>query len=439
MSNIFRAYDIRGIYPEEINTDIGKRVGNAVARYLKAKTIVVGEDGRIGSPELRQAVIGGITSAGADVIYIGQCTTPLFYFAVKQTVADGGIMVTASHNPAEYNGLKITEAGGVPLGIDEGLLEVKELANNFVEAVNKGKVTDNKGLKDQYIDFLIKNSGIKPGVIKNKMIVDTGNGMGSLIIPPLFDKLRIDYTPLNFEIDGKFPNRSPDPAHQGALDQLKKEVVEQKADLGIAFDGDADRLAVVDEKGDWIPAQFILALLWQAKPVKTVYDSRFSKAVREFIGSYGIRSMVGHTHVAGTMRHSSAELGGETSGHFFFKDMNYTESAALAALKLMHFVQENKKPLSELVKPLNKYFYSGEVATEMKDIKKSEGIIKVLKEKYSDGKQDIFDGLTVEYPEWWFNVRPSNTEPLLRLVVEANTEELMEEKKKELIQALSSF
>lgn len=433
MSNIFKAYDVRGIYPEEINTDIAKRVGNAVARYLKAKTLIVGEDGRIGSPELRQAVIEGIIAAGADVVYVGQCTTPLFYFAVKQTGADGGVMMTASHNPSEYNGLKITKAGGIPLGIDEGLLDVKDLANDFVEAVNRGTIINNKELKGQYIDFLIKNSNIEPGAIRRKVVVDTGNGMASIIIKPLFDKLKIDYVPLNFEIDGRFPNRSPDPIHPGALNQLEKKVVECRADLGIAFDGDADRMIVLDEKSEIISAQYILALLWEsAGGPRVVYDSRFSKSLKELFGERGTRSMVGHTNVSNMMRRVLADLGGETSGHFFFKEMNYTESAILAVLKLLKFLEKNSEPISRLITPLRKYFYSGEIMMEINNTGESGKMMEALGQKYSDSKQDKFDGLTVEYPNWWFNIRPSNTEPVVRLVVEADKEELLEEKIKEL-------
>ncbi len=439
MSNIFRAYDVRGIYPEEINIDVAKRVGNSVARFLQAKTIVVGEDGRTSSPELRQAVVEGITSTGASVIYIGQCTTPLFYFGVKDSGADGGIMITASHNPPKYNGLKITSRGGTPLGVEQGLLEVKDLMSDYLESEKRGSVTDKPEMKEKYIDFLTQTSTIEPGMVSLKIVVDTGNGVGSIVMKPLLEKLQVSYTPLNFEIDGEFSGRSPDPATPGTMDKLKRAVVEMDADMGIAFDGDADRLAVIDEKGNWVPAQFVLALLWKEEPTKVVYDSRFSKSVKEFLGKDGVRSRVGHTNIVDMMSRVDADLGGETSGHFFFKKMNYTESAALAALKLINLVQKSGIPLSELVKPLDRYFYSGEMAVEIKDMKNSDGIISQLKEKYSDRKQDEFDGLTVEYDNWWFNVRPSNTEPLFRLVVEADVKELMEEKKKELIQVLSSF
>lgn len=325
------------------------------------------------------------------------------------------------------------------MGVDQGLLEIKDLANDYLESEKRGNITDRPEMKEKYIDFLIKTSGIEPGIVKLKIIVDTGNGVGSVVMKPLLERLKVSYTPLNFEIDGDFHGRFPDPATLGAMDKLKRAVVTEKADMGIAFDGDADRLAVLDEKGNWVPAQFILALLWKEEPTKVVYDSRFSKSVKEFLGEDGVRSRVGHTNIADMMGYVDADLGGEASGHFFFKKMNYTESAALAALKLIRLVQKNKISLSELVKPLDKYFYSGEVAVNIKDMKVFDSMVNHFREKYRDGKQDEFDGLTVDYPNWWFNIRPSNTELLMRLVVEADTKELMEKKKKELIQAIFSF
>lgn len=427
MEDIFRAYDIRGIYPSELNEEIAQKVGSATARFLDAKTLVVGEDGRTSSPELAKAVIDGITSAGCDVLYIGQCSTPLFYFASKNL---GGIMITASHNPPEYNGLKIVDKDGNPIAGD-CFDEIKELMDKSVEeSRNKGKIIEKLEIRDEYVDFLIKTSGVEAGDIKFKVVVDAGNGMAGAVIKPLFERLKIDYTPLYFDIDGSFPNRPPDPAKEGALDLLKETVISEKAGLGIAFDGDADRIAFVDEKGNDVPAQFILALLWlneKDKP-RVVYDLRFSRAVKDILGERGFRSKVGHTFISHMMRKVNAEIGGETSGHFYFKEANYNESSGLAVLKLLKFLQKSGKSLSELVATFKEYYYSGEISIETSDMSKAEVIIESLQKKYSDGACDKFDGLTIEYKEWWFNLRPSNTEPVLRLVVEAETKELMDEK-----------
>lgn len=445
ISSIFRAYDIRGIYPSELNEDVAQQVGNATARFLNAKTLVVGEDGRISSPKLTQAVIDGITSAGCDVLYIGQCSTPLFYFASRNL---GGIMITASHNPPEYNGLKIVDKDGNPIGLDNHLGDIKDLMEKGIEeSEKKGKIIEKPEIREEYVDFLIKTSGVKAGDIKFKVVVDAGNGMAGAVIKPLFERLKIDYVPLFFDIDGSFPNRPPDPAKEGALNLLKETVRQEKTALGIAFDGDADRVAFVDEKGSDVPAQFVLALLWFAeknKP-KVVYDLRFSRAVKDIFGEYGIRSQVGHTFISHMMRKVNGGIGGETSGHFYFKEANYNESSGLAVLKLLRFLQESGKPFSELAATFKKYYYSGEISIEMGDTSKAEEIFESLQKRYSDGAWDKFDGLTIEYwnesfdklraptkGRWWFNLRPSNTESLLRLVVEAETKELMDEKVNEI-------
>ena len=451
--DIFRSYDVRGIYPSEINEDAAKRIGNAAVQFLDAKTMVIGEDGSSSSPQLRQAVVEGITVAGCDVIYIGQCTTPLFYYAVKYFNADGGIMVTASHNPPEYNGLKIMQKGATPIDKNSGLQKIKETATGetFI-AEHEGTANHRSDVLNNYVDFLIDISGIQSGKLNLKVVADAGNGMGSAVVEPLFDKLKINYTKLFFEIDGSFPNRSPDPTRSGGLKILSETVKKQQADMGIAFDGDADRLAVVDENGEFVPSQYILAVLWQGggatvKKHKVVYDLRFSRAVKEFFGDSGIRSIVGHSYIAQKMREADAFIGGETSGHFFFKETNYNESAALAALKLMKVLQESGKKLSEVIQPFKQGYYSGEINIAVNSSAEQNNIIDFLKNKYQDEKIDELDGLTVEHWDnpstklgtisgttgnWWFNIRRSNTEPAMRLIIEVNTEALMKEKIEEI-------
>lgn len=452
-TGIFRSYDVRGVYPDQIDEDTAKKIGNAAARFLDAKTIIVGEDGRISSPQLSKAVIEGANMAGCDIVYIGRSTTPMFYYAVKYFNADGGIMVTASHNPSDYNGLKITARGAVPIGLVNGLNEIKQFtAGNLSVAAQKGVVSE-KSILNHYVNFLSEAGGAEYGKIKLKIVVDAGNGVGGLVMGPLADKLNLNCEKLFFEPDGRFPNRSPDPLKQDGLSKLREAVKNQNAALGIAFDGDADRLAVIDEKGEFVPAQYILGLLWQdsdaAKEHKIVYDIHFSKALKEFFGLRGAVSRVGHTFVAEKMRLEKALLGGETSGHFFFRETNYNESAILAALKLLKIIQTENRKLSELVQPFKKYFYSGEITIPIGNVARQTAILEELRKDFCDFKIDKLDGLTVEHwdensPDatvgappngvgrWWFNVRPSNTEPALRMVVEADNEELMNQKIAEL-------
>lgn len=440
MSNIFRAYDVRGIYPQEINTDIAKRVGNAVVRYLEAhstdfgqtKTIIVGEDGRIGSPELRRAVIEGITSAGTGVVYIGRCTTPLFYFAVNRLHADGGIMITASHNPAQYNGFKFVGLGSVPIAADSGLFEIEKLSADYVIADKCGGVKEANPVND-YVDEVIKRAG---GFRNNlKVVIDASNGITSVTSKPLLDKLGISFIPLNFDIDGSFPNHSPDISKEENLQQLRKSVLDNGADLGLAFDGDGDRVVFIDKSGAYVRPDYILALLFKNsssffKKPKVVYDLRFTKSVREYFGSNGLRSKVGYTFIKKIMRETGADLGAELAGHFYLKDMNYSEAASLIMLRVLKIINREKKSLGELVKPWQKYFNSGEINI---DAARGSEKISGLKAKYSDGKTDELDGLTVEYGNWWFNIRHSNTQPIIRLVVEADTKELMDQKVSELV------
>lgn len=430
-SNIFRAYDIRGIYPEEINTDVAKRVGNAVVRHLKAKKVVVGEDGRIGSPELRRAIMEGITLAGADAVRIGQCTTPMFYFSVNKLKADGGIMITASHNPPQYNGLKIVGQGAIQLSLDNGLLDIKRISESSIVVSEKTGTEKEVSVGEDYVNFLVSKS--KPNNLK--IVVDASNGMAPVVLINLFKKINFNIVPINFDTDFTFPNHLPDISKEENLKDLRNKILEISADVGFAFDGDADRLTVLDERGNKIGAEFVVGLLFKAKSglfgkPKVVYDLRFSRSVKNLIGKYGFPSRVGYSFIRAKMREHNADIGGELAGHFDFKEMNYAESAILAMLRMVEIIAKEGKPLSQIVKPLLKYFNSGEINIETQN---REQAIENIKIKYSDGKINELDGVMVEYPSWWFNVRPSNTEPLLRLVVEADTLELMNKKASELI------
>ena len=435
MSNIFRAYDVRGVYPDELNEGIAEKIAGATAKFLNAKKLVVGEDARVSSPVLRKAVLDGATKAGCDVHYIGRCTTPLFYFSVNKLGADGGIMVTASHNPPQYNGLKIVGPGATPIASISGLFKIRDMVNEVTESsVNKGAVQTTSFL-NEYIDFLARETKFKH---KNtKFIVDASNGMAPVVLEPLFEKLDLKPVQINFDINGSFPGHSPDISKKENLEQLKNKILETGAEVGFAFDGDADRLTVLDEKGEKLPSEFVVGLLFKAqaglfKKPKVAHDLRFSKSVRELFGKNGFPSPTGYVFVRKKMKEVDADLGGELAGHFDFKEMNYAESAVLAMLKTLGIVSSSGKRLSELVAPFKKYFNSGEVniPIDQNDDLKSE-IMENLKNKHSDGKQNFLDGIMVEYPDWWFNVRFSNTEPIVRVVVEANTQELMERRVRE--------
>lgn len=447
MTDIFRAYDVRGVYPEEINKEIAYKIGFAAAKFLQVKSagwrtgkkinLVIGEDCRLSSPALRGAVIDAVTKAGVNVYYISACTTPLFYFSVNRLGADGGIMVTASHNPPQYGGLKIVGPNSEPIGSESGLKEIEQISNGQLEpASNPGKIEE-ANLAEDYINFLIKESKIGSGAGKLKVVLDAGNGMTPLVLKHLFEKLKFAYTPLYFEIDCNFPNHSPDISKPEALVNLVNKVIEKKADLGVAFDGDGDRVFIVGERGDIIRSEYLLALLYKdlvgflSRP-KAVYDIRVSRSVKELFGSRGFKSRPGHSFIKEVMRVNNADIGGELSGHFFFKEMRYAESSILAMLKIMRIVSNSGKTISELVKQFQKYNHSGEINIEIKSREEGGLIIAKLKEAYKDGKIDELDGVTVEYKDWWFNLRLSNTETIVRLVVEADTKELMDRKVSEL-------
>lgn len=437
MSNIFRAYDIRGIYPNELNEQVAFKIGQAAAVFLKSKTMVVGEDARKSSPALSKKIKEGIVSAGCNVLSVGMCTTPLFYFSVNKLNADGGIMVTASHNPAQFNGFKVVGREAVPISSDNGLLAIQRLSDSYVPSNSTiGLVTETSVLED-YVNFLASQSKVN----NLKIVIDASNGVAPTVLNSLFEKIKFNIISINFDIDGTFPNHSSDISKEENLKYLRNKVLKTNADIGFAFDGDADRLTVIDEKGNKIGPEFVVGLMfnamsgWLKKP-KVAYDLRFSRSIKELIGKNGLPSRTGYAFVRKTMREAGADFGGELAGHFDFKEMNYAESAILAMLRVIEIVTKEKKSLSQIVKPLLKYFNSGEINIDIQDREKA---LVNIKSRYLDGTIDEMDGIMVEYKNWWFNVRTSNTEPIIRLVVEADTKELMDEKKKELIQVLSSF
>jgi phosphomannomutase len=427
---IFKAYDIRGIYPSELNEETAYKIGRAFVKFLNVKEVLVGQDGRISSPQLFESLARGITDQGADIIDIGLCSTPMFYFGTAKYQA--GIMITASHNPKEYNGFKLCRENAIPISGDTGIQDIKDLVNkNQFEDKEKGKIIK----KDIMDDFIKHNISFVKTDKKLKIVVDAGNGMGGFTFPKIFERLHFDFIPLYCEVDFNFPHHEPNPMKYKNLKDLQKKVIEEKADLGVALDGDVDRCVFVDENGDIITSDLIIPLVGKEMlknhPGSTImYNLICSKVVPEKIeelGGKAVMSRVGHSFIKKQMREEDAIFAGELSGHFYYKNNFFVESSFITTAMILNLIAGEDKPLSELIKPLKKYYKTEEISFEVEDkIAK----MKELEEHFKDAKQiSHLDGIKMEYDDWWFNVRPSNTEPLLRLNLEAKTKEKMEEMK----------
>ena len=438
--SIFKAYDIRGVYGEDFDEEMAKKLGRAMVQFTGAKTVLVGRDMRKSSPKLSQAVIEGATSMGADVIDIGECSTPVFNYAVAEyDLHDCGIMITASHNPAKYNGFKLSYGDALPIGKGSGMDEIKRLVleGDFSEQPI-GNVVESP-IIDEYIEKIFSFIDVKK-IKPMKIVIDAGNGMGGPILEKIFKRLpQIEMTPMYFKPDGSFPHHEANPIKEENLVDLKNKMMELNPDLGVAFDGDCDRIGFVNEIRETVPGDFMTGLL--AKEVlkkhpggKIHYDLRSSWAVRDIIkenGGVPEMCMVGHALIKKLMRETGAVFSGELSSHFYYKDFYTVESGDLTLLLILQLLSEEGKNMSELVEPLRKYFHSGEINFEVED---KEGMMKKLEEKYAEGAKDVshLDGIRIEHEDWWFNVRASNTEPLLRLNLEAKTKEMMEEKRDEI-------
>ena len=436
MAGIFKAYDIRGIYPDQLNEAIAEKIGRAFVVHTGARKVVVGRDMRPHSKPLFDALAKGITEQGADVIDLGLCSTPMNYHANGFLGADGGIMITASHNPGEWNGFKLCRAQAVPISGATGIADIEALVKaDSWPAAAPGSIST-FDIAPQYAKFLRSHAKMDR---KLKVVVDYANAMGSYEIKGIEDLF--DIIPLYKELDGTFPNHEANPLHTQTLDVLRKKVVETGADFGAGFDGDADRCGFIDNKGQIIPMDMFTALIAQdilsdkgAGSVPILYDLRSSKAVPESIAENGgkpIMSRVGHAFIKAQMRQEGAVFAGELSGHYYFRENYVAESQGLAMIKLANLLCKSGKKVADLVDPLrNKYVQSGEINSKVADVQQ---VLKRIREKYSDGHMFELDGISVEYSDWWFNVRASNTEPLLRLIVEAHTREHMEQKRDELL------
>ena len=436
LDKIIKAYDIRGLVKDEITPDFSFSLGIAFAKFLEFErepaTIVVGEDMRPSSTLLADAFSDGVISQGMDVIRIGLASTDMLYFASGKLNLPG-IMFTASHNPAKYNGMKLCKSGARPIGRETGLVKIRQLIEQGVPISNRpiGSMR-NQELLTEYVDYLLSlfpDKAFKKR--KLKVVIDAGNGMAGFTAPAVMERLNIDLIPMYFELDGNFPNHEANPIEAKNLKDLQKRVKKEKADIGLAFDGDADRCFLINEKGELVNPSALTSLIavhqLKTKPGSTIiYNLISSKAVSEVIaenGGIGVRSRVGHSYIKSLMAESGAIFGGEHSGHFYFSNFWRADSGMLAALYALTELMATKNTLSDLLKPFNRYVASGEINSKVKNVEKS---IELIRKEYGDKYLvDELDGLTITADNWWFNLRPSNTEPLLRLNVEADTEKEM--------------
>jgi phosphomannomutase len=420
---IFKAYDVRGLYPDELDEALARRIGNAFAHFTGAQQLIVGRDMRPSSEPLAAAFIEGATLAGADVTDIGLCSTDVVYFAAGKLDAPGA-MFTASHNPAQYNGIKLCRAGAAPVGEQTGLAQIKELvaARVISRGESAGKV-ERRDLLDEFgahVRSFVDMSVLKP----LNVVADTANGMGGLVVPKVFEGLPFTLTVLYGDLDGTFPNHPADPIQPENLKDLQRAVLDLGADIGLAFDGDADRVFLVDDAGQPVSGSTTTAIvaagILDRHPGETVVHNLIcSRAVPEVIREHGgipVRTRVGHSFIKQVMAETGAIFGGEHSAHYYFRDNWRADSGSIAALCVLEQLSRADVPLSELRKPFERYVQSGEINTRVDD---PAAVIERVAAEYASAMRDRLDGLTVDAGEWWFNLRPSNTEPLLRLNLEA--------------------
>lgn len=441
---IFKAYDIRGIYPDQIDENAAGAIGRAYARWLKPKTVMVGRDVRTSSPSLRDAVVEGLTNEGVNVIDIGQISTDMLYYAVATNQVDGGITVTASHNPREYNGMKFVREKAIPISGDSGLQDIAELTT-----VDEIKTTGKKGTvttQDILAGYLAHvRSFIDLAKLKPLTVVTNGNfGLAAQVIKEVLKDTPTKLVPLNETPDGTFPKGRPDPLIPESRQETIEKIISSGADLGIAWDADADRCFFYDENGDFVDGYYMTAILAEMMlkkhgPGEIIHDPRLIWAVQDTVkrnGGSSVLNKAGHTFIKERMRKDDALFAGEVSAHYYFKDNFYCDNGLIPALMVMEHLSTSNQKMSELVAPYRStYFISGEINNEVTN---GLGIIERLEKDYSDGKIEKLDGLSVEYKDWRFNVRMSNTEPTMRLNVEAKKQELMESKRDELLAVIRS-
>ena len=439
---VFKAYDVRGVHPTELDEEGAYAIGRAYVEQFEPERIAVGRDMRVAAPAMAAALIEGAADGGADVLDLGLVGTEMVYFAVGDLGLDGGVCVTASHNPKEYTGMKIVRRGALPVGGESGLLDVRDRALELV--AGGGASPSRRGSVQQYDvwpGFLEKVlSFVDPGAMKPlKVVIDAANGMAGAMLAPVLERLPIEAVTCHFEPDGTFPNHEPNPLLPENREFIVRKTTETGADLGVAYDGDGDRCFFVDDTGEFVPGDFVTALLAQAilereGGGKVIYDVRASRAVPEAIeraGGEALVNRVGHAYIKHRMREEEAVFGGEVSAHYYFRDFSQADSGVVPFLLMLELISRRGRRLSELLAPFRaRFFITGELNTPVADVSAK---LRELEERYADGRISHLDGVSVDYDDWHFNVRPSNTEPLLRLNLEATSQALMEEKRDEVI------
>jgi phosphomannomutase len=444
--SIFKAYDIRALYPSELNEEIARQIGRGFAAYLQPKTIGVSRDMRVSSPSISAAFIEGVRMQGVDVVDYGMLGTDQLYFAVVEDALDGGAQITASHNPGEYNGIKMVRSGALPLSGDAGIGDIRDMiaADRIPPpAATPGTLT-RREILPHYVEKVL--SFIDVQVIKPfTVVLDAGSGMAGLVAPRLFDRLPCQVTKLCFEIDGTFPNHEANPLLEENRRDITAEVIRQKADIGIAWDGDADRCFFIDGSGEFIAGDFVTALLAEAFLLKNpgatvIYDLRASHAVKDTAARHGGKALmnrVGHAFIKQRMRQEDGIFAGEVTGHYYFRDFYYADNGFIPALLILELMSKKNQPLRDLLAPYReRYFISGEINTKLGSMNDVPAKLAAIEARYKDADIARMDGVSVDYPDWHFNVRASNTEPLLRLNLEAATPELMEKRRDEVLQLI---
>jgi len=445
---IFKAYDIRGLYPSELNEEIARQIGRGYAAYLQPKVVGVSRDMRVSSPSIAAAFIDGVVMQGVDVVDYGMLGTDQLYFAVVEDGLDGGAQVTASHNPGEYNGVKMVRSGALPLSGDAGIGDIRDMlaADRLPSPARTPGTVVSRDVLPRYVDKVM--SFIDPAAIKPfTVVLDAGSGMAGLVAPRLFERLPCKVTSLCFEIDGTFPNHEANPLLEENRQDITAEVIRQKADIGIAWDGDADRCFFIDGSGEFISGDFVTALLAEAFLLKhpgstVIYDLRASHAVRDTAARYGGKALmnrVGHAFIKQRMRQEDGIFAGEVTGHYYFRDFYYADNGFIPALLILELMSKKNQSLRDLLAPYReRYFISGEINTKLASMDEVPTKLAAIEARYRDAQLARMDGISVDYPDWHFNVRASNTEPLLRLNLEAATPELMEKRRDEVLQIIRS-
>jgi phosphomannomutase len=443
---VFKAYDVRGLYPEDLDEEGAYAIGKAYAEHFEPRRIAVGHDMRVSSAAMAEAVTRGAAEAGVDVLSLGLVGTEMVYFAVGELGLDGGIAVTASHNPKEYTGMKIVRRGALPVGGESGLLDVRDRAVSPDHGPGRGRAgqVESYDVWPAYVDRVmsfVDVSAVKP----LRVVIDAANGMAGVMLPPVLDRLPIETVRCYFEPDGTFPNHEPNPLLPENREFIVAKTLEEGADLGVAFDGDADRCFFVDDTGEFVPGDFVTALLAESvlekEPgAKVIYDVRASWAVPETIeraGGSALVNRVGHAFIKHRMREEDAAFAGEVSGHYYFREFSQADSGVVPFLLMLELVSKKGARLSEILRPYReRYFITGELNTPVADVPLK---LQELKERFgAEGEISHLDGVSITADDWHFNVRPSNTEPLLRLNLEARTQELMERRRDEVLEVIRS-